>query len=122
MLRCGPMGIFLTLPVRLLIALLRQLPIGPAVRIGRALGALAWWILGRHRRVALENLTAVFGQALPAAEIRRLARENFRRLGENYVGAVWTSGRSAGEIYVARYRVMARLKEKVLEVSQLWDL
>lgn len=33
-----------------------------------------------------------------------------------------STGRSAGEIYVARYRVMARLKEKVLEVSQLWDL
>ena len=33
-----------------------------------------------------------------------------------------TSGRSAGAIYVARYRVMNRLKEKVLEVSQLWDL
>ena len=31
-------------------------------------------------------------------------------------------GRSAGAVYVARYRVIARLKEKVLEVSQLWDL
>lgn len=33
-----------------------------------------------------------------------------------------STGRSAGAIYVARYRVIARLKEKVLEVSQLWDL
>jgi RNA polymerase sigma-70 factor (ECF subfamily) len=29
--------------------------------------------------------------------------------------------RSAGSIYVARYRVITRLKEKVQEVSQLWD-
>lgn len=32
------------------------------------------------------------------------------------------TGRSAGAVYVARYRVIARLTEKVLEVSQLWDL
>jgi hypothetical protein len=25
-------------------------------------------------------------------------------------------------VYVARYRVISRLKEKVLEVTQLWDL
>ena len=33
-----------------------------------------------------------------------------------------STGRSAGAVYVARYQVIARLKEKVLEVSQLWDL
>ncbi len=33
-----------------------------------------------------------------------------------------STGRSAGAMYVARYRVIARLREKVLEVSQLWDL
>ena len=33
-----------------------------------------------------------------------------------------STGRSAGAVYVARYRVIARLKDKVLEVSQLWDL
>ena len=32
-----------------------------------------------------------------------------------------STGRSAGAVYVARYRVIARLKERVLEVSQLWD-
>jgi RNA polymerase sigma-70 factor, ECF subfamily len=30
--------------------------------------------------------------------------------------------RSAGAVYVARFRVIARLKEKISEVSQLWDL
>lgn len=32
------------------------------------------------------------------------------------------TGRSPGSIYVARFRVIARLKEKILEVSQHWDL
>lgn len=32
------------------------------------------------------------------------------------------SGRSCGSIYVARFRVIARLKEKIQEVSQHWDL
>ena len=32
------------------------------------------------------------------------------------------TGRSTGAVYVARFRVMARLKEKVLEVSQHWHL
>ena len=33
-----------------------------------------------------------------------------------------STGRSTGAVYVARYRVIARLREKVLEVSQLWEL
>lgn len=31
-------------------------------------------------------------------------------------------GRSTGSIYVARYRVLARLKERAQEMSQQWDL
>lgn len=33
-----------------------------------------------------------------------------------------STARSAGSIYVARYRVIARLKEKIREVSANWDL
>ena len=33
-----------------------------------------------------------------------------------------SSGRSTGSIYVARFRIIARLKEKIQEVSQHWDL
>lgn len=33
-----------------------------------------------------------------------------------------SSGRSAGSIYVARFRVIVRLKEKIQEVSQHWEL
>ncbi len=33
-----------------------------------------------------------------------------------------SSGRSVGSIYIARFRVVTRLKEKIQEVSQHWDL
>jgi RNA polymerase sigma-70 factor (ECF subfamily) len=33
-----------------------------------------------------------------------------------------SSGRSTGSIYVARFRVIARLKEKIQEVSQHWEI
>lgn len=33
-----------------------------------------------------------------------------------------SSGRSVGSIYIARFRVITRLKEKIQEVSQHWDL
>ncbi|MCG8649927.1 MAG: hypothetical protein MI861_08840 [Pirellulales bacterium] len=32
-----------------------------------------------------------------------------------------TSGRTTGAIYVARHRVLARLKEKIAEVSRHWE-
>ncbi len=33
-----------------------------------------------------------------------------------------SSGRSVGSIYIARFRVITRLKEKIQAVSQHWDL
>lgn len=42
--------------------------------------------------------------------------------GLSVTETVKATGRSPGSIYVARYRVIARLKEKILEASQLWDL
>lgn len=42
--------------------------------------------------------------------------------GVSITDVVQSTGRSAGALYVARYRVIARLKEKVMEVSQHWDL
>ncbi len=42
--------------------------------------------------------------------------------GVSIVEVSKSTGRSAGALYVARYRVIARLKEKVMEVSQDWGL
>src|SRR5262249_23103711 len=68
-----------------IVSLLQSLPLPVVARLGRAGGALAYWLDARHRRVALSNLTLAFPGEKSAAEIRSIARENFRRIGENYV-------------------------------------
>jgi len=50
---------------------------------GRHAGAIAWHLDKRHRDVALQNLHASFPEK-NEGEIRKIARENFRRLGETY--------------------------------------
>ena len=74
----------LYLLARAVIALLQTLPLRWVARLGRAGGALAWWLDARHRRVALRNLKMCFGQEKSADEIHGLAKENFRCIGENY--------------------------------------
>ena len=41
--------------------------------------------------------------------------------GQPIADVVKTTGRTAGSIYVIRYRVIARLKEKIAQTSQHWD-
>ena len=77
-----------------LVKFLQALPLVWVARIGRFVGGLVWWLDARHRRVARENLTACFGGEKSRREIRALAREHFRRLGENYCGAVKTGAMS----------------------------
>lgn len=72
------------------IAGLQALPLTWVARLGRAIGAVAYCLDARHRRVALDNLTMCFGGEKSAPEIRAIARENFRRLGENFAGAIKT--------------------------------
>ena len=83
---------------RSVVVFLQALPLVWVARLGRAGGALAFWLDGRHRRVALDNLTMCFGREKPAAEIRALARENFRRIGENFASAVKTAAMSPWEM------------------------
>ncbi len=73
---------------RALVAFIQALPLTWVARLGRFSGGLAYWLDARHRRVALRNLTMCFGSQRSPPEIRKLARENFRRLGENYACAV----------------------------------
>ena len=81
----------LYLLARALVAFLQALPLRWVARLGRSGGGLAYWLDGRHRRVALRNLTLCFGNEKSAAEIRQLARENFRCIGESYACAVKTA-------------------------------
>ena len=84
--------------VRSLIALLQALPLTWVARLGRIGGALAYWLDGRHRRRAISNLTMCFSGEKSADELRALARENFRRIGENYACAIKTAAMSLEQL------------------------
>lgn len=82
----------------LVVSTLQKLPLGALARFGRAAGSLAYLLDRRHRVLALKNLTYCFGGEKEPSEIRALARENFRRIGEAYATALKTSGMSAAEV------------------------
>jgi lipopolysaccharide heptosyltransferase II len=84
--------------MRGVVGVIQALPLGLVARIGRAGGALAWWLDARHRRVTMRNLTRSFGGEKSAEEIRALGREVFRRIGENYASAVRTAAMTEEEV------------------------
>src|SRR5688572_23214749 len=88
----------LYIPVLVLVKFLQNLPLRVVARVGRAGGALAYWIDARHRRVALKNLAMCLGNERSPEELRALAKENFRRLGENYACAIKTAAMTGEEL------------------------
>jgi KDO2-lipid IV(A) lauroyltransferase len=58
-----------------------RLPLGMAQGLGAGLGRVAYWILPGRRRVALDNLTLVYGDTLSPAARETLARQCFEHLG-----------------------------------------
>jgi lauroyl/myristoyl acyltransferase len=83
---------------RAFVAFIQTLPLNWIARSGRAGGALTFWLDARHRHVALKNLTMCFGNEKAPAEIRAIAKENFRRLGENYASAIKTAAMSLEQL------------------------
>ena len=83
---------------RWLIAIIQRLPLRCVARLGRAGGALAYYLDARHRRVARRNLTAAFGSEMSRHQIRALVKENFRRIGENFACAVKTAAMTFEEL------------------------
>lgn len=88
----------LYLLARALVAGLQALPLTWVARLGRAGGALAYRLDGRHRRVVLRNLERCFAGEQPTAARRALAREIFRRIGENFACAVKTAAMTAEQL------------------------
>lgn len=80
-----------------LLGLIRRLPLVTVARLGRRLGGLACRIDRRHRRVAEDNLARAFPEMSPD-EVRALAIENFRRVGEAYACAIRTPGMDPQEL------------------------
>jgi heptosyltransferase II len=70
------------------INVIRRLPLALCFVLGQGIGALLWAILGRYRRLARQNLSAVFANEKSPSEIRRLAFAHFVALGANMVCAL----------------------------------
>jgi lauroyl/myristoyl acyltransferase len=83
---------------RTFVAFIQRLPLVRVARLGRFFGGLAFRLDARHRRVVLGNLTQCFSGEKTAEEILAIARENFRRIGENYLCAIKTSAMTAAEL------------------------
>ena len=81
-----------------LIKFLQALPLRWVASIGRAGGTAAYFLDARHRKVAQLNLAMCLGGEKSPEEIRALARENFRRLGESYACAIKTASMSWDEL------------------------
>jgi len=64
---------------------LRKLPIRPALKIGRFVGKLIYFVYTKRRRIAYANLKAAFGSHTKPKELRRLTKEVFCRLAETGV-------------------------------------
>ena len=67
--------------VRFLLMLARALPRGIGLALFGGMGVLAYYLLPRARRVAWTNLRFVFGDDLPARELRGIARTSFASMG-----------------------------------------
>lgn len=92
------MNAWLYLLARGLVTLVQCLPLRGVARLGRAIGALVFWCDARHRRVALKNLTLCFGAEMMPGQVRALAKENFRRIGENFACAIKTAAMSPEQL------------------------
>ncbi len=64
----------------LALPLLRLLPIALATALGAAVGAFAYWVVGRERRLALAHLALAFPER-SERELRAIALGCFRNLG-----------------------------------------
>lgn len=84
--------------VRGFIALIQCLPLRLVSWFGRTGGWIGWCFDARHRKVAIDNLTHAFGAEKSAEEIRAIARENYLRLGANYLCLVKTASMPARKI------------------------
>ena len=85
------MDTLLYVVIRSAVAIIQALPLFWVARLGRMGGALAYWLDGRHRRMTISNLKLCFAKSKAQKEIIWIAKENFRRIGENFASAAKTA-------------------------------
>lgn len=78
-------------------------------RMGEWLGNLAWYLYPARRRIVLRNLRIAFAGEKDFPEIRRMAKETFRRTGANLISAANTA-----KLTPARLRKVIHVENLVL--------
>lgn len=69
---------FQYLIVRFLALLATALPVEVSHEIACSFGTLSYWILGKRRKVALENIASALGNSLPEQRKKEIARSAFQ--------------------------------------------
>src|SRR5947208_2091529 len=69
-------------------ALIAALPLPFVFRMGEFIGLCAWVLAPAYRTLAFGNAKVAFADTKSDAEIRRLVRQNFGRLGANLLSSV----------------------------------
>ncbi len=67
--------------IKSLMLMAQVMPRKPGIALFGGLGRLAYYLLPRARRVARANLNLVFKDALPEAQMKRIARDSFASMG-----------------------------------------
>lgn len=70
-------------------ALIRLLPFQTAMAVSRFIGRTLFYILGKRRKIALDNLRLAFGKEKSEIEIKRIAIQSFENLGMLGVEFIW---------------------------------
>jgi KDO2-lipid IV(A) lauroyltransferase len=74
-------GYFQYILIKAFSLLVNFLPEDIALRLGRFLGGIAFFLDKDHRNVAIENLTIAFGKEKSEEEIRSIAKKAFQNMG-----------------------------------------
>ena len=67
------------------------LPYHAVRRVGRGIGWLSYWFLGRQRRIAVANLDVAFGDTKTRLQKKRIARASFQSFGATMLGLFWSA-------------------------------
>ena len=79
-------------------AIASALPLRLLFILGEFLGLCAWFILPGYRRLSQRNVAIAFGSEKSPAELRRLVRRHFQKLGANFLCSVKLSTMPAEKI------------------------
>src|SRR5581483_1351943 len=83
---------------RVAVAFVQALPMRVDFALGRALGAVAYFVAPQYRKLVLRNMRIAFSGEKTEREIRRLAREHFATLGANLFSSIKAAGMSPEKI------------------------